>query len=69
MESLNSNSWGKMRNVVRGIEALVVMIGGAILKDAVPPRWDYVIGMAVGGLIVQITWNMIHFHNHDEVHL
>lgn len=35
------------------------MIGGAIVKDFVPPRWDYVIGMAVGGLIVQITWNLI----------
>ena len=56
-----------IRNFIRGIEALAVMIGGAILKDFVPERWDYVIGMAVGGLIVQITWNMIHFHNKDDI--
>lgn len=59
-----------MRNFIRGIEALAVMIGGAILKDVIPgERWDYVIGMAVGGLIVQITWNMIHFHEKDEPHI
>lgn len=56
---MNSKDQGKIRNFIRGIEILIIMIGGAIVKDFVPPRWDYVIGMAVGGLIVQITWNLI----------
>lgn len=59
----------KFRNFFRGIELVVFVTAGAIVRDMVPERWDYVVGLLVGGLIVQTTWNMIHFREKDDLKL
>lgn len=45
----------KLRNFFRGIELVIFVVAGAIVRDMVPEKWDYVVGLLVGGLIVQTT--------------
>jgi len=59
----------KFRNFFRGIELVVFVTAGAIVRDMTPERWDYVVGLLVGGLIVQTTWNMIHFREKNDLKL
>lgn len=58
-----------LRNFFRGIELVIFVTAGAIIRDMVPEKWDYVVGLLVGGLIVQTTWNMIHFREKDDLKL